>query len=182
MFSVFEIYTEWITKGKMHPNVELGKRLAVTTNEFHLIVDFQIMNKIGDSEVIVQIIERLAKTYNNVLVWSFDKGFYSKENKEILQKITTILVLPKKGKCNKAELEEERDPDFKRFRNKHSAIESNINELEHRGLNRCPDRGEEHFKRYVALGVCTYNLHKIGAVLLKNKQLEERKCKLLLAA
>ena len=26
LFSIFEDYTEWITKGKMHPNVELGKR------------------------------------------------------------------------------------------------------------------------------------------------------------
>ena len=27
MFSVFETYTEWIKKGKMRPNVELGKKL-----------------------------------------------------------------------------------------------------------------------------------------------------------
>jgi IS5 family transposase len=26
-FSIFEEYTEWITKGKLHPNVELGKKL-----------------------------------------------------------------------------------------------------------------------------------------------------------
>ena len=29
MFSIFETYTEWITKGKLRPNVELGKKVAI---------------------------------------------------------------------------------------------------------------------------------------------------------
>ncbi|GAF06055.1 hypothetical protein JCM21142_134825 [Saccharicrinis fermentans DSM 9555 = JCM 21142] len=76
------------------------------------------------------------------------------------------LVLPKKGKCNQEEAEQERQTVFKKLRNKHSAIESNINELEHRGLDRCPDRGYHNFKRYVGLAVSAYNLRKIGAELI----------------
>ena len=75
--------------------------------------------------------------------------------------------MPKKGKPNKAEYEEEHTRIFKKYRNKHSAVESNINELEHRGLNRCPDKGYHAFKRYVALSVVAYNLHKIGRELIK---------------
>ena len=71
------------------------------------------------------------------------------------------------GKLTKAEKEEENQTEFKKLCNKHSAVESNINELEHRGLNRCPDKGYEHFKRYLGLGICAYNLHKIGAELLR---------------
>lgn len=181
MFSVFEPYTEWISKGKQNPNFELGKRFAITTNQFDLIEDYQMMDKVCDSEIVVAIADRIT-VKNTVAVWSFDKGFYSKENKEILQLVVAKVVLPKKGKCNKTEQEEEREPVFKKFRNKHSAVESNINELENRGLNRCPDKGEAHFKRYLALGVCAYNLHKIGAKILKNKLLEEKKGKLPLAA
>ena len=33
MFSIFEDYTEWITKGKSHPNVELGKNTAITSDQ-----------------------------------------------------------------------------------------------------------------------------------------------------
>ena len=55
--------------------------------------------------------------------------------------------------------------DFKAGRRKHSAIESNINSLEHHGLDRCPDRSLAHFKRYVALGVLSYNLTLLGALL-----------------
>ena len=66
---------------------------------------------------------------------------------------------------------EEHQNEFKRLRNKHSAVESNINELEHRGLNRCPDKGFKHFKNYIALAVCSYNLHRIGAELLRQERL-----------
>lgn len=73
----------------------------------------------------------------------------------------------KMGKLTMSEKEEESQAKFKKLCNKHSAVESNINELEHRGLDRCPDKGYEHFKRYLGLGICAYNLHKIGAELLR---------------
>jgi hypothetical protein len=66
--------------------------------------------------------------------------------------------MPKKGKTIQNELEEEQEADFKKLRNKHSAVESNINSLEHKGLSRCPDRGKSHFKRYVGWAVTSYNL------------------------
>ena len=83
------------------------------------------------------------------------------------------LVMPKKGKCNKAEAEEQSKPLFKKLRNKHSAVESNINELEHRGLDRCPDKGYPNFKRYIGLSICAYNLKKIGEKLLEQMRKEE---------
>ena len=80
--------------------------------------------------------------------------------------------MPKKGKLNQKEQEQENESAFKKTRNQHSAIESNINELEHRGLDRCPDKGYAHFKRYVGLGVCAYNLHRIGAELMRQARAE----------
>ena len=169
MFSIFEQYTEWITKGKMHPNVELGKKVAITTDQFNLIVDYQIMEHESDSEIVPRLAARIFSDYK-VKIWSFDKGFWNKENKELLSEKVQTLVLPKKGKCNKVEYEQEHQPIFKRYRNKHSAVESNINELEHRGLNRCPDKGYAHFKRYVGLAVCAYNLKKVGEYLIAQEQ------------
>lgn len=83
--------------------------------------------------------------------------------------ITCCGTVPEKGKCNKIEAEEEQKPLFRKLSNKHSAVESNINELEHRGLNRCPDKGYMHFKRYVGLAICAYNLRKIGAELISQE-------------
>lgn len=181
IFSIFEQYTEWITKGKRNPSVELGKKLLITTNQFNLIIDFVIMENQSDSQAVKELANRVCIN-NKILSWSFDKGFYSLENKEYLNQKVDMLIMPKKGKCNKAEKVEESTKDFKKLRNKHSAIESNINELENRGLNRCPDRKYEHFKAYICLGICAYNLKKIGRELLKQQIAQEKKDKLKRAA
>ncbi len=172
MFSIFEQYTEWVTKGKMRPNVELGKKVSITTDQFNLIVDYQVMDHQSDSEIVPDIAGRLKGKYL-IYSWSFDKGYWNKHNKELLSGYVENLVLPKKGKCNKEERQEQSQPVFKRFRNRHSAVESNINELEHRGLDRCPDKGFQNFKRYIGLAVSAYNLRKIGAELIARSIVEE---------
>jgi len=165
IFSIFEEYTEWITKGKLRPNVELGKKLAITTDQYHLIIDYRIMENQSDSAMVKPIAEDLTGLYN-IRSWSFDKGYWRKDNKALLDECVEKVIMPKKGKCNKQEQEEENQRQFKLLRNKHSAVESNINELECRGLDRCPDRGYNHFKRYVGLAVAAYNLRRIGQELI----------------
>jgi len=172
VFSIFEEYTEWITKGKLHPNVELGKKLAITTDQYNLIVDYKVMENQSDSEMVKPIAEELSSRYN-IRSWSFDKGYWHKENKALLKEHVEIVVIPKKGKPNKQEQEEEGRRQFKILRNKHSAVESNINELEHRGLDRCPDRGHGHFKRYVGLAISAYNLRRIGQELIEIRRKQE---------
>jgi IS5 family transposase len=174
IFSIFEEYTEWITKGKRHPNVELGKNTAITTDQYHLIVDYHVMDHETDAGIIIPLFERIIKKYK-VDSWSFDRGFWNKDNKEKLMKEIAHVIMPRKGKKNKSENEEESQKIFKKFKNKHSAIESNINELEHHGLDRCPDRGYDHFKRYIGLAVCAYNLKRIGKELLNQKRVEINK-------
>jgi IS5 family transposase len=165
IFSIFEQYTEWVTKGKMRPNVELGKKVSITTDQYHLIVDYQTMDHQSDSEIVPELKERLCNKFS-IGSWTFDKGYWHKNNKAILSEVVETLVLPKKGKCNKEEAEQERHPLFKKLRHKHSAVESNINELEHRGLDRCPDKGFQNFKRYIGLAVGAYNLKKTGVELI----------------
>lgn len=166
LFSIFETYTEWVKKGKSRPSVELGKKLAITTDQFDLIVDYQLMNDQQDRDIVIEMADRVLSKYK-VDSWSFDKGFWRKENKETLQLEVPKVVIPKLGRRNKTEEQQEKSISFKKLKNKHSAIESNINELEHRGLERCPDRGYPHFKKYIGLGVSAYNLKKIGRQILK---------------
>ena len=102
--------------------------------------------------------------------FSVDKGFSSKENRELLELFIPEVIMPKKGKRNLQEQNTESKKRFKLLRHKHSAIESNINSLEHHGLNRCPDKGFHGFQRYTGLGVLAYNLHKIGKQVLRCRQ------------
>ncbi len=172
MFSIFEQYTEWITKGKNHPNVELGKNTAITTDQFHLIVDYYVMDHESDNEIVIPLADRITKKHL-VASWSFDKGFWDKDNKFYLKQLMPEVIMSKKGKRNDLESLEETQKIFIRLKNKHSAIESNINELEHCGLDRCPDRSYEHFQRYIGLAVCAYNLRRIGKRLIEQKQSEK---------
>ena len=169
MFSIFEDYTEWIAKGKLSPNVELGKKLGITTDQYNLIVDYQVMDHEQDRDVVIELADRVLAKYS-VYSWSFDKGYWNRENKELLETEIAHVIMPKLGKRSQLETEQEHAPLYKRLKNKHSAIESNINELENRGLNQCPNYGYEHFKSYVGLGVCAYNLKKIGKLILEEKR------------
>lgn len=181
MFSVFEEYTEMVKKGKLHPNVELGKKLAITTDQFDLIVDYQLMDNEQDRDIVIKLADRIL-VKNNVSSWSFDKGFWGKDNKGILQLVVPTVIMPKLGKRNEKEEMEESSRVFKRLKNKHSAIESNINELECRGLDRCPDKGIRNFRRYIGLAVCAYNLKKIGKCILDRERKETKEIHFRLAA
>ena len=98
LFSIFETYTEWITKGKQNPGVELGKNFQVTTDQFHLIVDYKIMEHEVDKICVIPLADRVLSRFK-VGSWSFDKGFYSRDNKELLSLVVNNLVMPKKGKA-----------------------------------------------------------------------------------
>ncbi|MCP4133687.1 MAG: hypothetical protein GY754_22150 [bacterium] len=110
---------------------------------------------------------------------SFDKGFSSKKAKEAIISSGKIvkLILPKRGKRNQKEKEEENGKEFKQLKNKHSRVESDINRLKHNGLNTCPDKGLINFKRYASIGVLSYNLHNLGRILIKNELKEKERLK-----
>lgn len=178
VYSIFEPHTEWINKGKQHPSVELGHNLLITTDQHHLIMDYKVMLNEKDVHQVKELYQRLAKDYPKMKVesHSFDKGFYSAENIALLKDKVATVVLPKRGKLTEEEKETEGSKTFVRLRHAHSAIESNINMLEHHGLNRCADKGLHGYRRYVGLSVLAYNLHIIGNHLIA-KEKEEREKK-----
>ena len=165
--SLFEPHTEWLCKGKANKRVELGYKILVTSDQWGFIIDHVVVEKQADVSLAIPLVERLLSRYGEGVIKSisFDKGFYKKENKELLGLYIPAVIMPKKGKKNKAE--EESGKTFKKLRHKHSAVESDINRLEHHGLDRCPDKGLKAFKRYCALGMLAANLHKLGNVLLE---------------
>lgn len=175
LFSIFEPHTEWISKGKQNKKVELGHKVLISTDQHHFILQYQIIEGKADVDLTVPLADELLSKYKNIESLSLDKGFYSKENKELLSLAIPHLVMPKKGKLNIKEKEAESQKKFKKLRNLHSAVESNINQLEHNGLDRCPDKGIKGFKRYVSLGVLSYNLHRLGKILLATEVAIERK-------
>lgn len=177
VFSLFEPYTRWIKKGKAGNKVELGLPLAISTSQYRFILNHKILEKEQDVDVAVTIAKELLSTWSNINSISFDKGFWSPNNFKELKDLVENLVMPKKGKLNKIEYQREHSSDFKVLRRQHAMIESDINCLEHHGLNRCPDKGLPNFRNYTSLGILAYNLHKLGNILLAQDRLEIEKNK-----
>jgi len=172
VFSLFEPHTEWIQKGKHRPNVELGHRLLIATDQHQLIQDYDVPVGGADVDQSVPVADRLLGRYGagSVASLSFDKGFTRAEDRELLSLYVPTVVMPKRGKKNAVETEREQEKKFVALRQQHSAVESEINSLEHHGLNRCLDMGLTGYLRYVGYGVMSYNLHVIGRELLARQR------------
>ena len=172
VFSLFEPHTEWIQKGKQRPNVELGHKFLIATDQQQLIQDYAVL--LGEAEVdqSIPVTDRLLGRYGagSVASLSFDKGFTRTADRELLELYVPLVVMPKRGKKNAAETERESGKQFVALRKQHSAVESEINSLEHHGLNRCLDVGLKGYLRYAGLGVMSYNLHVIGRELLAHQR------------
>lgn len=168
VFSLFEPHTEWIQKGKPRPNVELGHRLLIATDQHQLIQDYEVAAGVADVDRSVPLADRLLGRYGAgaVASLSFDKGFTRAGDRELLSLYVPEVVMPKRGQKNAAETERESGKRWVALRQQHSAVESEINSLEHHGLNRCLDVGIKGYLRYVGYGVMSYNLHVIGRQLL----------------
>lgn len=172
VFSLFEPHPEWIAKGKQRPNVELGHKLLLATDPPQMIQDYAVLLKAAEVDQSIPVTDRLLGRYGagSVASLSLDKGFTRAAARELLSLDVPEVVMPKRGKQNAAETDRESGKQFVALRQQHSAVESEINSLEHPGLNRCLDVGLPGYLRYVGLGVMSSNLHVSGRKLLARQR------------
>ena len=174
VFSIYETHTEWNSKGKVNKAVELGHNVLIATDQYHFILYTKVYEKEVDKQQTIEIGQQIEKQYgqtNELGGISFDKNFYSESAEQNLEKKFKIVVLPKPGRPSKRALAKSEEREYQDLKRAHSGVEGNINQLEQNGLDLCPDKGIRGFKRYVAYGVLSYNLHRLGMLLV----LEERK-------
>ena len=169
LYSIFERHTEWLQKGKQGNKVELGHKVLITTDQFQFIVYHKVIEKQADSDLTIETADALLNKFPQAIEsFSADKGFFKKEDIPLLESEIKEVVIPKKGKKTLKETEKEKEKKYIKCRNSHSAVESNINQLEANGLDRCPDKGLKNFKRYTAMAVLSYNLNILGKMLINN--------------
>ena len=183
IYSVFEPYTEWICKGKAGVRQELGVKVCIVEDQFGFIIDHRVMNKEQDKDIAFTMADSCKKSFPNIASMSFDKGYYSKRDENgknnqtrIEDELNVSAYIPVKGRRNKVDQERETSSEFAAARKQHPAVESAINALESHGLDRCPDRGEENYNRYVSMAITASNIHRLGALLLaKDLKKQQRK-------
>jgi IS5 family transposase len=169
VFSIFEEHTEWIDKGKAGVSQILGKNVCILRDQYQLILHHRVMDGEADVHVAVPVVGEAGERFPDLNSCSFDKGFWSPENREKLGCILAGVILPKKGKLSLKQKDEESSEDFRKARRQHSAVESSISALRNHGLDRCPDHGLDGFKRYVALAVLARNIQILGHILQQQK-------------
>ena len=172
VFSIFEEHTEWITKGKAGVPQELGLKVCVVEDQYGFFLHHLVMRHTTDEKVAVPLIQAIKRRFPELGSCSFDKNFYTPENRKKLERMLDLVVLPKKGRLSEEEKAVESSDEFVRARRKHPAVESGINALENHGLDRCLDQGLRGFERYIALAVVARNIQILGTILWK-KNLEK---------
>jgi len=170
VFSIFEPHTEWVSKGKAGVPVEFGVRVCVLEDQYQFILHHRVMWNETDEKVAIPMIEAAKKRFPTLNQCSFDKGFHSQENAKQLNDKLELSVLLKKGKLNKAEQEIAETEEYQQARRQHSAVESCINNLEVRGLDRCLSYGKDGFERHVGLSIVATNIHRIGLILQRQER------------
>ena len=111
LFSIFETHTEWISKGKLHPKVELGLGVIIATDQYEFILEHQVMEKQVDVELALPVGEEIVKRFGGPAYEldsiSFDRNFFSGPVKKALSKHFQRVIMPKPGKKSARQEEEE---------------------------------------------------------------------------
>jgi hypothetical protein len=177
VFSIFEEHTEWISKGKAGVPQELGLRVCILEDQYGFILHHHVMEQQTDDKIAVQMVLGAREKFAYLDGCSFDKGFYSPNNKSMLGACLDKVILPKKGRLSANDREEQHAAEFIELRRKHAAVESGINALENHGLDRCRDHGIEGFKRYISLSVLARNIQILGVLIQKEKLKQQKRKK-----
>jgi IS5 family transposase len=172
LFSLFEPDTELLRRGKAGQPNQFGRQVLVIEDAVGYICHYQILGREEDDrDVLIEAMKILqSRLHHRIERASFDRGFHSEANQRELPKLLAHPCLPKPGRAQAAEQEEQATVEFRRSRQRHSGIESAIGALQSgNGLVRCRDRSSVGYDRYVGLGVLGRNLWVLGKRLLQRE-------------
>jgi len=166
LVSLFEAHTDIIKRGKAGHPTEFGHKVWFDEVDGGIVSDYRILDgNPADSEQwrvsIDRHIERFGKAPRQA---SADRGVYSEPNETYAtQRGVKRVILPKAGYKSQKRREHERQSWFRRGRHYHAGIEGRISVLKRKhGLDRCLNRGDIGFERWVGWGVIANNLTSIG--------------------
>lgn len=175
LFSVFEPHTQLYKRGKAGEPIQFGRQVLVFEYGAGFIVKSVVMKRDQcDSGVAIEATKALQRLFENKIQrLSFDRGFHSPENQAELSKIIPHLCLPKPGSKQSVVQMVNADDEFLEAQQNHPGIESAIGALQSgNGMERCRDRSELGFERYVSLAILGRNMHTLGRMLIAGEAVD----------
>jgi hypothetical protein len=169
LFSLFEPHTQLYRRGKAGQPNQFGRLVLIYEDAAGFISHYHLMDRTAADQDVVMEQTRLAqqKHQGGIEEASFDRGFHSQENEQALQEIIPHPCLPPTHRNQYAQCMETASVQFHRSRQNHPGIESAVGALQRgNGLERCRDRTEEGFERYLGLAILGRNMHVLGKLLI----------------
>ena len=172
LFSIFEPHTQLYRRGKAATPNQFGRLVMIYEDAAGFVVHhYMLPRDATDADVVVpqtRAVQNLLA--NRINEMSFDRGFYTPENEKELATIVTHPCLPKRDPKGYNEQQQTASITFRNARQRHPGIESAIGALQHgNGMQRCRDRTEIGFERYLALAILGRNLHVLGKLLIQQR-------------
>jgi len=172
LLSIYEPHTQLYKRGKAGEPVQFGRQVLIFEDAVGFITHYFLLPRDqGDQDVVVEQTRIVQERFHGgIQRASFDRGFHSPTNQRELVEIIPCLCLPKPGKRQAARQEATASVQFRQARQSHPGVESAIGALQSgNGLERCRDRSEPGFERYLALGILGRNLHTLGRLLIADE-------------
>jgi len=180
IFSIFEVHTDLIKRGKILKPVEFGHKIYIAESARGLITQYRVLagNPTDDAHV-ESSLKRHRETFGDApTVYSADRGFFSKENVQRCADAGVDLVcIPQRGgKKTAAQAAHEKSRTFKEGQRFRAGIEGRISVLfRGRGMKRCLAEGRERFELLVGAAVLANNLMVIARLLLEKQNRRRRR-------
>jgi IS5 family transposase len=175
IFSIFEPQTELIKRGKQAKPIQYGHNVLVIEDAVGFICEYQVVGKgVLDQDLVVPVMKKLQKRVGGkIRRASFDRSFHTPENQQALGEIVRTPCIAAKGQEKGRKQQKEGTVAFRKARQNHPGVESAIGAMQAgNGLERCRDKTDLGFERYVGLGVLGRNLHTLGKLLLAQDDAE----------
>jgi hypothetical protein len=169
IFSIYEPETELIKRGKQAQPMQYGHNVLVIENGAGFICHYEVLGKgVLDQDVVVPVMKKLQRRLGGKIERaSFDRSFHTPENQRGLAEIVATPCIAAKGQEQGRQQQKEGTVAFRKGRKNHPGVESAIGALQSgNGQERCRDKTELGFERYVGLGVLGRNLQTLGKLLL----------------
>jgi IS5 family transposase len=166
LVSIFEPHTDIIRRGKPNKATEFGHKVWLGEVEGGFIAQYEVLDGNPADECQWQpTLEKHVQLFGQPpRQASADRGVHSADNEAFAAELgVKRIILPKPGRKSETRRQHERQRWFWRGRRFHAGVEGRISVIKRKhGLDRCRNRGQDGFERWVGWGVIANNLTAMG--------------------
>jgi IS5 family transposase len=166
LVSIFEPHTDIIRRGKPNKDTEFGHKVWLGEVEGGFIAQYEVLdgNPNDDSQWQPTLDKHIQLFGRPPRQASADRGVHSAGNETYATQLgVKRIILPKPGRKSETRRQHERQRWFWRGRRFHAGVEGRISVIKRKyGLDRCRNRGQDGFERWVGWGVIANNLTAMG--------------------